>query len=88
MWRSVISPNMPESFSIIATNRSANEYSMQVQENILIEWDNPSLCFPYLFTTYAMFWMESNANGSCLQKLQAAPIFFSEEEEEGGGEGS
>ena len=43
----------------------------------------------YLFTTVCYVWMEINANGRCLQKLQAAPIFFSEEEEvEGGGEGS
>ena len=50
---------------------------------IIFRWK----CFQYLFTTFAMFWMESDANGSCLQKLQAAPIFFSEEEEvEGGGE--
>ena len=35
--------NPPENFSTLANNRSANEYSLQVQESILIARDNPSL---------------------------------------------
>ena len=35
--------NTPGNFSTLANNRSANEYSLQVQESILIARDNPSL---------------------------------------------
>ena len=47
--------NTPENFSTLVNNRSANEYSLQVQESILIARHNPDPCLYYYFDVIMYF---------------------------------